>query len=392
MTNEPTAPHPSPARPAAAAGGRFPFIDALRGLAVIFMIETHTVNALLDPSLRRGWFHSSLTYLNGLVAPAFLFCAGLGFAIFLARRNDDIVAFGPGFRSTLGKCLFIVLLGYSLHVPYFSLRAMLAAGPEAWTALLQVDVLQVIGASLLALLVTAVAFRTAGGRLAAVSALAVLSVAWWYLVPAGAVAALPGWLLSYFDRGRSPLFTIVPWGGFLFAGFLAGLHFAREAAAGRERGAVGLFALLSAGAIVAAAAAAAFTKPLYPPGSWWYWSAEYFLARLGSVGLVMCVLWKALGRGEDRASRAMALFGRESLPVYYIHLLIVYGKDFDWSFVRLFPEGSGYAFCALLTVLLCAAMYWFARGWSAAKRRRPRFAAWIVRGIVVSSAATFALS
>ena len=79
-------PQPREAAPPPSRAGRYPFIDVLRGLAVLFMIETHTVNALLDPALRAGTFHDALTYVNGLVAPAFLFAAG--FSIVLQSHSQ----------------------------------------------------------------------------------------------------------------------------------------------------------------------------------------------------------------------------------------------------------------------------------------------------------------
>jgi uncharacterized membrane protein len=390
MISPPTVPQPTARTLPAPKGARFPFIDALRGLAVVFMIETHTVNALLDRGLRHGPFHTALTYVNGLVAPAFLFCAGLGFAIFLGRKNDDIVSAGPGFRAYLRKCLFIIFLGYSLHVPYFSLRTMIASGPDAWSALLQVDVLQVIGVTLAVLLLLSLALRREGWRDLAAAALTLAALGWWYAAPGD--PGLPGWLLAYFSRERSPLFTLVPWAAFLTAGFLSGRRFAAGAAAGNEPGTIRQIALLSAGALVAGVAATALTKPLYPPGAFWYWSAEYFLVRLGSIGLVMCLLWFVLRKGEGPGARVLEVFGRESLPVYYIHLIIVYGKDFGWSFIRLFPEGSGYPFCALLTLALIAGMYYYATWWSAAKRSYPRATAWALRGVVAGSAISFAVS
>jgi uncharacterized membrane protein len=390
MIAQPTAREsPGSLRPGAPQG-RFPFIDALRGLAVVFMIETHTVNALLVPALKGGPLHGALTYLNGLVAPAFLFCAGLGFAIFLVRKNDEIVSAGAGFRSYLGKCLFIVFLGYSLHVPYFSLRTMLASGPEAWISFLQVDVLQVIGATLVLLLLLALAVRGGLRRDAAAAVLTVAAVGWWYAAPN--LAGLPDWLQAYFSRERSPLFTIVPWAGFLTAGFLAGRHFSAGSAAGKEPGTVGRLALIAAGAVAAGGAATAFTISLYPPGAYWYWSAEYFLLRLGSIGLVMCLVWFVLRKGGGPRARVLEVFGRESLAVYYIHLIIVYGKDFAWSFIRLFPEGGGYAFCAFLTLALIAGMYFYAGWWSAAKRSYPRATAWAVRGVVAGSVLSFVVS
>ena len=373
-----------------AGGGRFPFIDALRGLAVAVMIETHVVNALLAGGLRRGWFYDALTYVNGLVAPAFLFCAGLGFAIFLGRKNEEVSSMGPAFRAYLRRCLFVVLLGYSLHVPHFSLRAMIDAGPEAWRAFFQVDVLQVIGVTLLFLLLLAAALQSERGRSAAALAACLAAMGWWYFVPDSATAGWPDWLRAYVSREVSPLFTLAPWGAFCLAGFLAGRRFMGGAAAGKEAATVRTFALVSAGAALAALAAAAFARPLYPPGEWWYWSAEYFLLRLASVGLVMCLLWRLLrGGAEGPGARFLGAFGRESLAVYYIHLIIVYGRDFPWSFIRVFPEGSGYAFCALLSAALGGAMYFWAVWWGAAKRRHPRATAWAVRAAVAGSVLSF---
>jgi uncharacterized membrane protein len=391
----PAAVSAGPARGPEARAQRFPFIDALRGLAVVFMIETHTVNALLEPSLRRGTFFTALTYVNGLVAPAFLFCAGLGFAIFLSRKNDDILAFGAGFRSYLKKCLFIVFLGYSLHVPVFSLRGMIAAGPGALTGLLQVDILQVIGVTLLGLLAVVLLARSPRPRIVLVMALTGALLSWGYLVsdpPGGLLSGLPDWVLAYLSRGLSPLFTIVPWAAFLTTGFLAGTWYVARVASGREHSAMRLFALVSALLVVAAAALSAATKTLYAPGQYWYWSAEYFLVRLGSVGLAMCALWFLLRAGEGPGSRFLQLFGRESLAVYYAHLIIVYGKDFSWSFVRLIPAGTGYAACAGLFLLLTAGMFLFGRWWGWTKRAWPRAAALGVRLLVAGSLLSFLFS
>ena len=60
---------------------RLLFIDRLRGWAVVVMIETHIVNALLRNDLRHETAFVILNFINGLVAPTFLFCAGFAFAI-----------------------------------------------------------------------------------------------------------------------------------------------------------------------------------------------------------------------------------------------------------------------------------------------------------------------
>ena len=53
-----------------ATSGRLPFLDRLRGLAAVVMLEVHVVHALLSPDRRRGLWFSGLNFFNGLVAPA----------------------------------------------------------------------------------------------------------------------------------------------------------------------------------------------------------------------------------------------------------------------------------------------------------------------------------
>jgi len=361
------------------------------------MIETHTVNALLLPREDGGVFRSALMFLNGLVAPAFLFCAGLGFAISL-RRHAGEARPGPDLVLTVvKKVLFILLVGYSMHVPVFSLRGLLATPSGIGNGIFQVDILQVIGVSLLALLAIAVLVRTDRGRIAAVSLLGAVVIA------SGAVAGctelfagrgdrLPVWLAAYFSPGLSPLFTLVPWAACLLAGFVAGVVFLRGAGRGEEGRTVGRMAAVSAAAMVTAGGLSTVTAGWYTHGSFWYWSAEYVVIRIAAVTLALCAVWALSRRGAGPAARVLGLFGRESLPVYYYHVIIVYGKDLDWSFVRLFPDGLGAPGCIALVAGLTGLMALFAWVWNSAKRRFPRAAAAGVKLIVAGSVATFLFS
>jgi uncharacterized membrane protein len=67
---------------------RFEFIDLLRGWSVFVMIETHVFNAILLPELKDQTPFKILTFINGLVAPSFLFCAGMALAVTLQRKWD----------------------------------------------------------------------------------------------------------------------------------------------------------------------------------------------------------------------------------------------------------------------------------------------------------------
>ncbi len=51
-----------------------------------------------------------------------MFIAGFSFAIVAERKWDDFLRPGRVFRKQFMRCLQILLVGYLLHVPRFSLR------------------------------------------------------------------------------------------------------------------------------------------------------------------------------------------------------------------------------------------------------------------------------
>ncbi|MCX6141239.1 MAG: heparan-alpha-glucosaminide N-acetyltransferase domain-containing protein, partial [Candidatus Kapabacteria bacterium] len=108
-----------------AKGERFAFLDVVRGLAVIWMIQVHVTNVVLDPSLRVGWFFDALNISNGFVAPTFIFCAGAGLWIALSRKGPTYRLFGSELFTYLRRLSYILVWAYVLHAPFFSLDRLL---------------------------------------------------------------------------------------------------------------------------------------------------------------------------------------------------------------------------------------------------------------------------
>ena len=99
---------------------RFIYIDLLRGWALIVMIEVHIFNALMLPSLKDTSWFGLLTFINGLVAPSFLFVSGFAFIVSSERRIEELRKYGSYFWGKLSRIFLIFLAGYSLHLPVFS--------------------------------------------------------------------------------------------------------------------------------------------------------------------------------------------------------------------------------------------------------------------------------
>src|SRR5512141_3291674 len=112
---------------------RVEFIDLLRGWAVLVMIETHVANATLTAESASTDFFQVLKFINGLVAPSFLFASGMAYAVTSRRKLNDYLSFGPPLIKQIFRLLLILMIGYALHLPkfnYYHLRYI--AGDRAW--------------------------------------------------------------------------------------------------------------------------------------------------------------------------------------------------------------------------------------------------------------------
>ena len=122
---------------------------------------------------------------------------------------------------------FFVLLGYSLRIPVHSLRDLRWAGPDAWRGFLQVDVLQTIGFTLIALQLMVWVLRTPR-RLAAVAGVLAVMVAFtaplaWH---SPFMNSLPLALKSALIGAAGSLFPLMPWSAYLFVGAALGIGYA----------------------------------------------------------------------------------------------------------------------------------------------------------------------
>ena len=66
------------------------FIDLLRGLVLLIMIEVHVFNSMLMLEIKEMSWYSYLNFINGLVAPSFLFVSGLVFVLSLQKSVDEL--------------------------------------------------------------------------------------------------------------------------------------------------------------------------------------------------------------------------------------------------------------------------------------------------------------
>jgi uncharacterized membrane protein len=359
---------------------RLAFIDLLRGWAVIVMIETHVTNATIIPSMRDTSLFDVINFINGIVAPSFLFASGMAYAVTTRRKIDSYLSFGVPLFKQLGRLLFVLLIGYGLHLPRFNLQKIIhEVEPDEWLVFFQSDVLQCIAVSLLFLQILLLILRNEQRlyRVAAAIALAIVAVTplmWSY----DFLNVLPAPIAAYMNGMHHSLFPVFPWMAFLFAGAVTGHLFAEGRSRAGESGAEAFGGQALRRFFYTGITLIGISFPLMTIGmlsqdyAFWPLSPSFVFLRLGIV-FVLCALmyWYELKKGVSTGS-PVTLIGRESLIVYTVHLLLIYGKISGFCYRKWVNHSFGYGEIAVWTILLLLLMYGLAWVWEKTKKRGER--------------------
>jgi predicted acyltransferase len=156
---------------------RLIFIDLMRGCEMLVMIEVHAVNSLMQTALRDAPWFPFVNFINGLVAPSFIFISGFAFMLASQAKLESFRAFKYDFWKQIGRIMLIWFLGYMLHIPFFSLnKCQNAATSDHWLKFLSVDVLQCIAFGLLLVFILRLVIKSDRAFLAAIISLGLLAV------------------------------------------------------------------------------------------------------------------------------------------------------------------------------------------------------------------------
>ncbi len=200
------------------------------------MIEVHVFNAFLLPELKQTSWFNILTFINGLVAPAFLFVSGFAFAVSSGSKLDDMRKFKYPFWKKLWRYVSIILIAYVLHLPYESLSKILNnATPEQIQQIFVVDVLQCIGAGLLVLFALRLIIQSNKiynySLIALTIMVMVVSPILW---KNDLTNYMPLIVANYFNKLNGSLFPVFPWINFILAGAIFAKYFIQSVHAMKE--------------------------------------------------------------------------------------------------------------------------------------------------------------
>ena len=361
---------------------RYIFIDLLRGWAILIMIEVHVFNAFLLPELKQaGWF-SVLTFINGLVAPAFLFVSGFAFEVSSGSKLDDMRKLKFSFWRKLWRYFSIILIGYALHLPYYSLSKIInKATPDQLQSFYAVDVLQCIGAGLLVLFALRLIIRSDKVYLYSIIALLiivmVISPIFWKTDFSNYFHPL---IANYFNRLNDSLFPVFPWINFILAGAVFAKYFLNFVGKQKEEKFVSGTAVTG---LVMLLFGHFFYSGLFPD----YLTSiipnpVFFIERLGYILVIAAACWYYNRWRMVRKSFVLDA-SRESLLIYWLHLITIYGMFWGRkSFAILIGPTLNLIESIVATLILMLVMILVAKVWGWTKVKSPKYAGKVAWGIV----------
>jgi uncharacterized membrane protein len=285
---------------------RIIFIDLMRAFAVFQMVQGHTIDTLLSDNFRSpdNFIYATWHFMRGITAPIFMFTAGIVFT-YLFRLVQKPFNENPRVKKGIKRGLLLIFLGYLIRYPTWTVFDFSYVSEYSMRIFLAVDVLQLIGFGLLTLIT-----------------LLYLSEKF------NLINYLPQAIAGYFYTGTGSLFPFFPWAGYVIAGGVLGAYLAKHPMVFKSS--KFSFTLLTTGFILIVLSMLINYLSALKGNEVVVNSATTSLIcfRMGFV-LVLNAIVSYISLKISSLPKIIILIGRNTLMIYVVHLLILYGSAWN---------------------------------------------------------------
>ncbi|CDF78689.1 conserved hypothetical membrane protein (DUF1624) [Formosa agariphila KMM 3901] len=201
---------------------RLYFLDAVRAFAILMMLQGHFIDGLMNPTYKSTDYELFTLWANlrGNTAPLFFTITGL-IIMFLLKKAEDKGLEKHRVEKSIKRGISLIIIGYTLRIPIFSWL-----NGNFNNYFLVVDVLQIIGVSLLLLNGLYLLFKPNRKLLpivlTAVGTLIFVTEPWYRTL---SLPQIPNIISNYLTTEHGSVFTIFPWFGYVAFGGVLGILF-----------------------------------------------------------------------------------------------------------------------------------------------------------------------
>ncbi|MBZ5625163.1 MAG: hypothetical protein LAQ69_41655 [Acidobacteriia bacterium] len=296
---------------------RLQYLDWVRGLGAVIMLQGHVFDSFLKPDQRDGGPFVLSQFVGGMPPAIFLFLTGVTLAFLMDTTERKGLPPWERMTTAFRRSGYLFFLAFAFRIQLWAFSQ-----PAPWTDLFRVDVLNCMGFAIAVLSVMAL-FRTVErARLCAILGLAIAFAA--PLISQMDWSGLP-WMVRQYVIPDYRFFGFFPWAAYLAFGMSAGSIIRAIPQEATER-AMQWAAIVGGGLILACQYVAGLPYSIYAKSEYWLNSPAQILTKQGVMLLVLALafLWTRYG-AKDGWSWVRQL-GTTSLLVYWVHIELVYGR------------------------------------------------------------------
>jgi fucose 4-O-acetylase-like acetyltransferase len=292
-------------------------LDWARGVAAAIMLQGHVFDSLsVGPQRETGTFVLS-QFVGGMPPAIFLFLTGVTLAFLMESQSRQQLSGWSRLAGVFSRARYLLLLAV-----LFRIQLWLFAQPYSNVMdLLKVDVLNVMGASILLLSPLALLGQMERLRWSLFAGLAIAAAA-----PLVTYAPISDWpvLIQHYlipDPGR---FSLFPWSAYLAFGVTAGTVI--KMASSRDLGRVAQWSAIGGMLLIfASQTLASIPYSLYERSEFWLNSPWLVFIKLGITLILLSIAYVWTTHVATGWSWLRVL-GSNSLLVYWVHTELVYGR------------------------------------------------------------------
>ncbi len=342
------------------SSSRLLYLDWVRGVAAVIMLQGHVFNSFTRTDLRNGGPYLLSQFVGGMPPAFFLFLTGVTLAFLMDSSERKGVSPGGRVWAALGRAGFLMAIAF-----LFRLQLWAFSSTRQVSDLLRVDILNCMGFSIAVASVMAL-FRTMERiRLCAILGLAIAAAA--PLVSMIDFTGVPELVKDYVAPSNI-FFGFFPWASFLLFGVSFG-SLLRVLKDEQIPQAMQWLALAGIAVAFGAYTVSSMSLSIYSKSDFWLDSPALILIKLGVVYLVIAFAYVWTLQSGSQIWSWVRQFGTTSLLVYWVHVELVYGRWLGYWKERLtIGETVVAAFAITLGML----------GLSVAKTTFPVWRAWFV--------------
>ena len=318
---------------------RLIFIDIIRAFAICMMLEGHFIDGLLAPEYRdeNNLFYATWHYIRGMTAPVFFTVSGFIFTYLLIKEQNPAKMGWNHVRVQKGvrRGINLIIIAYLLRANIFNLFT------PGYTDMnvRRVDVLHCIGLSLLFLIAFyLLTYRRKNRLRMSIMLLGTTFVAFFFepIYSHLTYEYLPMALANYFTKENDSVFTIFPWFGYAsLGGFMGFLFYKNRENPHLYRNMVIWYILLGVILITFPYWMGKIADTLQIHSLQLIAHGDYLIKRIGNV-LLFFALFMILR--HVLTSPTLQKIGQNTLSIYVIHYIILYGSFTGMGLYRYFHD------------------------------------------------------